>query len=129
MSLGRTCSVLCGLVVIAGIAVLYAFPPSQYGFYPRCPIYSTTHLLCPGCGATRALYELLHLNLKGAVHYNALVTLLLPVALMWWALECYSATRQNRSMELRLPPAACAALLVIAALFTITRNTGLAFSI
>lgn len=129
MSLGRTSKVLSGLVAIAGIAVLYTFPPSQYSFYPRCPIYSTTHLLCPGCGATRALYELLHLDFKGALHYNALVTLLLPVALMWWALECYRAIRQNRSMELRLPPAACTALLVVAALFTIARNTGLAFAI
>jgi hypothetical protein len=115
--------------MIAGTAVLYTFPPSQYSFYPRCPIYGTTHLLCPGCGATRAFHELLHLNLKGALHYNALVTLLLPVALMWSGLECYRASRQNRSMELRLPLPACVALLVIAALFTIIRNTGLAFAI
>jgi hypothetical protein len=129
MSLGRTFKVSSSLIVTAGLAVLYTFPPSQYSFYPRCPIYSTTHLLCPGCGATRALYELLHLNLRGALHYNALVTLLLPLALVWCAVEWYRASRQRRPMELRLPHEAWAALLLGAALFTIARNTGLAFAI
>ena len=129
MSFSRTSRVISGLVAMAGMALLYAFPPSQYSFYPRCPIYSTTHFLCPGCGATRALYELLHFNLRGALHYNALVILLLPVAFIALALECYRAKSQSRSMELRLPPAAYAAILLIAALFTIVRNTGLAFAI
>jgi hypothetical protein len=53
----------------SGLAVLYRFPPSQYQIYPRCPFYAATHLLCPGCGGTRAIYELLHLNLTGALHY------------------------------------------------------------
>jgi hypothetical protein len=129
MNPDRMFRTFAGLVVTAGVATLYAFPPSRYSFYPRCPIYSTTHILCPGCGATRALYELLHLNLRGALHYNAFITLLIPVALLWWAREWYRASRQGRPMELRLARTGWVALLLVALLFTIARNTGLAFAI
>jgi hypothetical protein len=120
---------LAGGIAATSVGVLYAFSPSEYSFYPRCPIYSATRLLCPGCGATRALHELLHLNLRGALHYNALTTLLIPIVLTWSALEWHRASRQNRSMELRLPVVTWAALLLVAVLFTIIRNTGLAFAI
>jgi hypothetical protein len=129
MSLSRTFKVLSAFVAAGGGSVLYACPPSQYSFYPRCPIYSAMHLLCPGCGTTRALYELLHLNLRGAFHYNALTTLLIPFAFIWWLLERRRAFQQKRPMQLSVPPTAWAALLFVAAVFTIARNTGLAFAI
>jgi len=129
MNLSRTSRMLAGLGAAAGLGVLYAFPPSQYSFYPRCPIYSATHLLCPGCGATRAFYELLHLNLRGALHYNALTTLLIPIALLWWGVSWYRASRQRRPMELRLQAPIWAFLLLVTVLFTIVRNTSLAFTI
>ncbi|HET9184068.1 MAG TPA: DUF2752 domain-containing protein [Candidatus Angelobacter sp.] len=129
MILNRAFRPLGAWAVVVGAAVLHLFPPSRYSFYPRCPIYSATHILCPGCGATRALYELLHLNLRGALHYNALTTVLIPVAFIWWAVERSRASKHGRAMELRLPWIAWASLLLVAVLFTIARNTGLAFSI
>jgi len=38
----------CAMAVAAGMAVVYNFAPSRYSFYPRCPFYAMTHLLCPG---------------------------------------------------------------------------------
>ncbi|MCI0351413.1 MAG: DUF2752 domain-containing protein [Acidobacteriales bacterium] len=61
---------ICGLVL--------AFPPQQYSFYPVCPIYHWTGLLCPGCGATRALHALLHGELVAAFLLNPLLVLLAP---------------------------------------------------
>ncbi|MGE5324648.1 MAG: DUF2752 domain-containing protein [Actinomycetota bacterium] len=117
------------LTLAAGLAVLYVFPPSRYSFYPRCPFYASTHLLCPGCGSTRALHELLHLNLAGAWHYNALFTALLPVALLWFGWKWYRAQQDRTIIDLRLHPAVTSALVVVALLFTVARNTGLAFVI
>ena len=57
--------------------VLLCFPPAQNNFYPKCPIYKLTHLQCPGCGATRAA-AVLRGDFAEAIHFNALVTLLLP---------------------------------------------------
>jgi hypothetical protein len=105
------------------LAVVYNFPPSQYSFYPRCPFYAATHLLCPGCGATRALHALLHGNLGGALHYNALFTVLAPF-LLAWAIFCgYQVMRYDRFPRLRFSRGAIAAMSVAALLFTISRNT------
>jgi len=130
VSAGRRPRIVAGYAALAGgMAVLYSFPPAQYSFYPRCPIYSATHLLCPGCGGTRALHELLHLNIAGAMHYNALITLLLPLAVFWLGFCWYRAVRRGAALELRLPPAVAVVLLLVAALFTVLRNSGIAFSL
>jgi len=113
----------------AAIAVLYAFPPSQYSFYPRCPFYTYAHFLCPGCGGTRALYEMLHGNLAGAWHYNALLTVLAPVTFVWLAFVWVRAVRSKDSPDFHVPRAAWAMVAVVAILFTVVRNTGLAFAI
>ena len=74
----RTITGIAIATLLSGLAVVYRFPPAEYSFYPRCPIYLTTHWLCPGCGSTRALHSLLHLDFQSALHYNALFTLLVP---------------------------------------------------
>ena len=100
----------------AGAALLLRFPPAQYGFYPLCPIHQLTGLLCPGCGATRALAALLHGNLAEAWHQNALILLLLPAAL--------SYLLRAELPNLRHPHTRTAWLLVAIAttVFTLTRN-------
>ena len=41
-------------------AFLYAVDPSHHAVYPQCLLYNATGIYCAGCGATRALYALLH---------------------------------------------------------------------
>lgn len=113
----------------AALAVLYAFPPTEYSIYPRCPFYSITHLLCPGCGGTRAVYELMHLNLRAALHYNALVTFLAPLALLWLVWCCYRVYRYDRWPRVPWPQTVGVALGVIALSFAIVRDAGIAFVI
>src|ERR1700761_8906128 len=78
--------VLC--VAAAGMAaVVYFFNPSSHGFYPVCRFHQLTGLNCPGCGATRALYALLHGDVLLALRDNALVLVLGAVAAgrgLWW---------------------------------------------
>jgi Protein of unknown function (DUF2752) len=120
---------LPALAGCAGLTVLYKFPPSQYQIYPRCPFYAVTHLLCPGCGGTRAMYELLHMNLPGALHYNALVTVLAPLALIWLAWGCYRLYRYDRFPPVPWPRSIALALGVVAVLFAFVRDAGIAFVI
>src|ERR1700761_7382729 len=72
----------------AGVAAgVYFFNPSAYGFYPVCQFHQLTGLNCPGCGATRALYALLHGDILLALRDNALVLVLGAVAAgrgLWW---------------------------------------------
>ncbi len=58
-------------------AVLFFFDPAKHGFYPICLFHTLTGLNCPGCGATRAAYQLLHGHLLRALHDNALFVLML----------------------------------------------------
>jgi hypothetical protein len=67
------------LAAIAGAIVLYLFDPSTHSFYPPCVFRSMTGLLCPGCGITRALHQLLHGRIADAFHYNAVVLVLGPL--------------------------------------------------
>ena len=127
-SLQRRANYVLGLALLGG-TVLYSFPPQEYHFYPVCPFYAVTHLLCPGCGGTRALYQLLHGNPEEAFRMNALVTLAAPVVVAWF-LYWYSAVM----LERRLPPirlhwSAIAVLLVVTGIFVVVRNAGIAFTI
>jgi len=113
----------------AGLAVVYHFPPAEHSFYPRCPFYACTHLLCPGCGGTRALYELLHLNLSGALHYNALLTVLAPFAAVWFSWGYIQAVRYGRFPAVPWPRTIAVCLGLISILFAVVRNTGIAFAL
>lgn len=109
--------------IAALMIVVYHYPPTEYSFYPRCPFYAATHLLCPGCGSTRALYALLHGNFSAALHYNAMFTLLSPVLLFWLGVCCYYVMRYDRLPRLIIPRGAIVATVFAALLFTIARNT------
>ena len=106
--------------------ILFFFSPSQYPFYPRCPFFALTHHYCPGCGATRAIAELLHGHVAAALHFNAAVTLLLPFMLCYLAAVYVTAQRENR-IEWPAVPAwtwkvafACMAIFGLTRMFTQT---------
>ena len=69
-----------GIAVLStlGIVVLYVLDPRVPGNYPVCPFYALTGCYCPGCGTLRALYQLLHADVAGALGYNPLTVLSLP---------------------------------------------------
>ena len=123
----RTLTGTAVAALLAGLAVVYRFPPDEYMFYPRCPIYAATHWLCPGCGSARALHALLHADLRGALHYNFLFTLLAPFLLVWFGFCCYRVMRYDRFPRLAIPRGPAAGLVVAVLLFTVMRNTLLVF--
>lgn len=70
---------LAGVVfaaALAGALYLYFHDPYQYPL--PCIFYFLTGLYCPGCGAGRASYSLLHGRILDAFSYNPLMTILLP---------------------------------------------------
>ena len=123
---GRTVTIsrAAAPLVLAGsaFALLLLLPPTRYSFYPQCPIYSSLHLLCPGCGTTRALAALLRGHLREALRLNALTTMMLPIAVAY-AAKIYSHLLQRKPVRPPQPrPAAIYAMLCITVIFTIARN-------
>jgi len=70
------------LATLAGVtAWVLVRNPLQTTVFPPCPFRAATGLWCPGCGATRASYLLLHGDIRGALHFNAVWVVLAPFAL------------------------------------------------
>ena len=105
-----------------GCLLLRVFPPNQYGFYPRCPVFEYFHVYCPGCGATRALAALLHGQFAAALHYNAFFVILLPMLLAYFGFSYIRLLRGSAipwpAISMRAIQLACAA----GFLFAIARN-------
>ncbi len=102
------------------LGALYRFPPDRFPVYPACPFHQATGLLCPGCGATRALAALLHGRLEQAWHLNALFVLLLPFALGYAAVALRRELGGNTWPVVR--PTVIYGLLGAALAFTVLRN-------
>ena len=105
-----------------GVGVLLRFPPAQSDFYPKCPFYEALHLQCPGCGATRALAELLHGHFREAMYLNGLTTALLPIAVIGGVRWYCRYVRHEADHWPQLSRAAIYATLAAAMIFTVVRN-------
>jgi hypothetical protein len=119
---GRVAALAAPVFALLGVVILCLLPPTKTSFYPRCMLHSLTGLNCPGCGATRCLYALLHGDLRQAAAYNVLFLVVLPpflalAARVWWA-----ALRGRPSPSLPVPPWAIRILLVVLIAFGVLRN-------
>ena len=75
---------LAVLIVSAmSLMVLYNFDPSAYNFYPKCPLFVLTGFKCPGCGVSRAFYQILHGNIWEALRYNPILAVIIPIGILY----------------------------------------------
>ncbi|HJO09189.1 MAG TPA: DUF2752 domain-containing protein [Verrucomicrobiota bacterium] len=63
--------------LIAGAVALFFFDPAKHAFFPKCAFHVATGYSCPGCGSSRAIYQLTHGNVLEAVRLNPGVMFLL----------------------------------------------------
>lgn len=74
---------------VAGVAAVDPFRPRAIG----CPVHELTGLWCPGCGSTRAVHELAHMDVVGSLACHPLV---LPiVALLGWLWSSWVMRRRH----------------------------------
>jgi hypothetical protein len=114
-------TVVFTVAVLGSGAVLFFFDPTQHGFYPLCLFHSLTGWNCPGCGGTRAAYELLHGHLLRALHNNALLVLALVALAVWGAWFMMQRIRR-RPATLIVPAGVWWVLLAVTLVFTGLRN-------
>jgi hypothetical protein len=117
------CRAAAPLAFISLIAtVLLLFPPTQYSFYPQCPIYRYLHIECPGCGTTRAIAAMLHGHFSEALRLNALTTLLTPPAAIYAVIHYRRFLQRQPFHWIQIPSAAIYSALAVAVIFTFARN-------
>ena len=120
---GRLAVAAVPLVCVGlGAIVLVLFPPEQYGFYPVCPVYRYLHVLCPGCGATRALAALLHGRVGEALRLNWLIVMSLLVCAGYAAAGYRRLVRGDGLGWPRVPVAAIYGMLAVTVVFGVARN-------
>ena len=113
--------VLLALVAFGGVSLVFFFDPAVTPFYPGCAFHRLTGLNCPGCGATRGLYALLHGHWRQAWQDNALFLVTLGAALLragWLGLAWVRA----RPVASLIPTWSLILWLVLALVFGVVRN-------
>lgn len=111
------------IAALAGTAYIATHNPHVAGGTYVCPLYGLTGLYCPGCGGTRAVYDLAHGNLPGALAMNPLFTLAVPVLGVLWV----RWVKRLRGFVLRewpFPTWAGIALPALIVAFVVLRNVG-----
>jgi hypothetical protein len=121
LSPGIFAGIVLGATAISVGAIVFFFNPSTHGFYPVCLFHSLTGLNCPGCGMTRALYALLHGNLRLALKDNALFVLTF-VAMIVWSAKLAVRKLRKQPLEFIIAPKFFWAFLVIGFVFAVIRN-------
>jgi hypothetical protein len=112
-------------MLVGGIllAFLYFYVnPSSVNFLPKCPLYVTTGIYCPGCGSQRATHELLHFNLLGVLKQNALYVLGLLILAYHLIVSLYNSIFHKNVYNYIYHPKTPWILLIIILVFWILRN-------
>jgi len=111
---------------LAAIAIfLFFFNPASPSnqWFPKCPFRLVTGMQCPGCGSTRAFYQLLHLHPIAAFKFNPLMVLTLPFIIYGFLGFTRSALMGRPQRRLFIPPIYLWAWLFLLIFFWVFRNT------
>ena len=126
---GRTRQLTIALVIWAGLGAgaifLFFFNPASPGnqFFPKCPFRMLTGWQCPGCGSTRAFYQLLHLHPIAAFKLNPLFVLMVPFLVYGFLAFTKSAISGKPQRRISIPQTYVWAWLGLLVFFWIFRNT------
>lgn len=122
-----------GLRLIIGVFILifllsilyifYTYNPETHSMFPGCPFFLVTGYECPGCGSQRAIYHLLHFNLRESVGYNVLMVASIPYILLGVYLEYFGGkTRSPKLSKIFFGRRSALIVLIIIIAYWILRN-------
>ena len=102
------------ILLLTGILFIIDFYKYDIGI--PCIFHLITGFYCPGCGGTRAIKSILHLDFYQAFRYNALVTVLIPFTIIFLIYKYIFNGKR------KIPNSIWIFLLIIVILFGIIRN-------
>ena len=109
--------------IVIGSLFLLFFNPATTGFFPICPFRALTGLQCPGCGSTRACYQLIHLHPIAAFKLNPLMMLTLPFIFYGLVGFTRSAVTGKPQRRIFIPSIYLWVWLAVLIFFWVFRNT------
>jgi len=108
--------------VLAATAVVALVNPNEGGHYPTCPLLALTGIYCPFCGGLRAVHDLAHLDITGALDRNPLAVIVLPILAIVWLLWAQRAFTGRQLLRFRLPSWWGWATVAVLGVFMVLRN-------
>jgi hypothetical protein len=117
--------VLVLIVAVAapvGASILYTYAPAENTFYPGCAFNRATGLHCPGCGATRCVHALLHLDFAQALAWNPLFVVMAPFLLFGLVRMAFQLWTGRRAPGINWPRWGTRAILWLMLTYWVVRN-------
>lgn len=108
---------------ISALGLLHLRDPHESGSYGFCPFLLVTGEPCPGCGGLRAMNNLTHGDLIGALSSNAMAVVLLVVMAGAWLVWLYRRWRGDPAPLLALKSPVLWALVIGFGIFGVLRWT------
>ncbi len=115
----RVAPTVIGGVLAAGTGLVVLMQP-QTGGTVLCPLLALTGLYCPMCGGLRTTAALARADVAAAWSVNPMLTVLLPLATVAWAVWMVRSWRGQS--PLRIPDAVYPVLAVAVVVFGVLRN-------
>ena len=111
------------VIILLGVLSLYSFiNPSEYNFFPKCPLYSYTGIYCAGCGSQRAIHQIINGNIITGIRHNYLLVLVFAVLIYKAGLFVLNKIYNKTHNDLLHKPMATKIILVLVLLFWALRN-------
>lgn len=108
-------------IALCGAVYLYYHHPYRYPL--PCVFHVITGLYCPGCGAGRACYSILHLQIKDAFCFNPLMTVLLPLIGLYVTVRAVDwAITGGNHVDRKISVKMLVIILIIVIVYGILRN-------
>lgn len=114
---------LISIVLFIILISIYKIINKKYNIGIPCIFHEITNLYCPGCGITRALFAIMDLDIKTAMHCNLLIFILFPFLLIYMINYIYISIKNiNKDPSKIINKKTWYLLLFITVLFGILRN-------
>ena len=114
---------IIGASGVAAAALIHVRDPHDAGSYGYCPFLALTGMPCPGCGGLRAVNDLSHGDLLGALSSNVLAVIVLGVLGVLWLVWVVRRSRGEDRPMIQVSDRTLAFALVLVLAFGVLRNT------
>jgi hypothetical protein len=108
---------------LAAAALLHLRDPHDAGSYGYCPFLELTGRPCPGCGGLRAVNNLTHGDILGAISSNVLAVALVGVVGVAWLVWAVRRWQGVDGLMIRVTERTGLWVLVVFLIFGVVRNT------
>lgn len=111
------------VIVLLGVLSLYFFiNPSEYNFFPKCPLYTYSGIYCAGCGSQRAIHQIINGNIITGIRHNYLLVLVFAVLSYKTGLFVLNKIYNKAHTDIFHKPMSTKIILVLVLLFWALRN-------